>query len=181
MPSGHFITLDVNWATPMLIMAFCAVFLVLFIRFCPYQIRAALGFSLQDKEIEVDEDLPNFFDTILLSQADELVEEEKNVKKYFGIAFNDPDTVNTLDAATQPKKAMMGTPWYTVLSNDAYKEDFSYIGAHVGEREKLIEDDNDVGVAMDKFTEEQIRVKCEQSDLVIMLLNIACVPDSVVK
>lgn len=52
-----------------------------------------LHFSLQEKEIKVDEDLPNFFDTILLSQADELVNEEKNVKEYFGIAFNDPDTV----------------------------------------------------------------------------------------
>jgi len=38
------------------------------------------GFSLQEKEIVVDEDLPNFFATILLSQADELVEEEKNLK-----------------------------------------------------------------------------------------------------
>lgn len=103
------------------------------------------------------------------------------MKKYFGIAFNDPDTVKTLDEATQPRKAMMGTPWYTVLSNDAYKEDFSYIGAHVTEREKLIEDDNDPGADLDKLTEDQIRIKCEQSDLVIMLLNIACVPDSVVK
>jgi hypothetical protein len=38
------------------------------------------GFSLQEKEIVVDEDLPNFFKTILLSQAEELVEEEKNLK-----------------------------------------------------------------------------------------------------
>ena len=37
-----------------------------------------LGFSLQEKEIQVDEDLPNFFTTILLSQADEIVNEEKN-------------------------------------------------------------------------------------------------------
>jgi len=29
--------------------------------------------------------------------------------------------------------------------------------------------------------EEDIRIKCEQSDMVIILLNIACVPDSVVK
>lgn len=152
MPSGHFIEFRINWATPVLIMALCSVFLVLFIRFCPYQIRAALGFSLQEKEIEVDEDLPNFFHTILLSQADELVEEEKNVKKMYGIECNDPDTVETLDAAKQPKKAMMGTPWYTVLSNDAYKEDFSYIGAHVGEREKLIEDGIDLD--LDHITEE---------------------------
>jgi hypothetical protein len=93
MPSGHFITFSVNWASPMLVMALCAVFIVAFIRFCPKRLRMVLHFSLQEKEIKVDEDLPNFFDTILLSQADELVNEEKNVKDYFGIAFNDPDTV----------------------------------------------------------------------------------------
>jgi len=93
MPSGHFIAFSVNWASPMLVMALCAVFIVAFIRFCPNWLRMVLHFSLQEKEIKVDEDLPNFFDTILLSQADELVNEEKNVKEYFGIAFNDPDTV----------------------------------------------------------------------------------------
>lgn len=35
MKSGHYIDLSVNWASPMLIMAFAAVFLVIFIKFCP--------------------------------------------------------------------------------------------------------------------------------------------------
>jgi len=51
MESGHTINFDVNWAAPMLIMALAAVFLVLFIRFCPHELRMALGFSLQEKEI----------------------------------------------------------------------------------------------------------------------------------
>jgi len=110
----------------------------------------SLGFSLQEKEIQVDEDLPNFFSTILLSQADELVNEEKSLKMWYGIECNDPDTVNTLDAATQPKKSMMGTPWYTVLSNDAYKDDFAYVGAYIEEREKLIEDGNDLTGDLDE-------------------------------
>lgn len=124
MKSGHFITLTVNWATPMLIMAFCAVFIVLFIRFCPYQWRARLGFSLQKKEIEVDEDLPNFFKTILLNQADEIVQEEVNIQEFYGFLITDPDTVTELRKAKQPKKAMIGTPWYNVLSNDEYKDKF---------------------------------------------------------
>ena len=124
MKSNHFISLEVNWASPMLIMAFAAVFLVLFIKFCPYEIRSKLGFSLQKKEIKVDEDLPDFFDTILLSCADELVNEEQNCIENFGVQFNDPDTVKILDEAKQPRKSMLGTPWYTVLSNDEYKEAF---------------------------------------------------------
>jgi len=35
MKSDHFITFHVNWATPMLLMACCGIFLILFIRFCP--------------------------------------------------------------------------------------------------------------------------------------------------
>ena len=35
---------------------------------------------------------------------------------------------------------MMGTPWYQILSNPTYAQDFNYIGAHISEREKLIED-----------------------------------------
>jgi hypothetical protein len=59
-----------------------------------------------------------------------------------------------------PKKAMMGTPWYTVLSNSKYQNDFNYIGAFTSEREKLIED----GLADDEvngeMTERSRRVKC---------------------
>lgn len=48
----------------------------------------------------------------------------------------------------------MGTPWYTILSNDEYKDAFSYIGAYTEEREKLIEDDNDcefIGLSADEM------------------------------
>ena len=37
------------------------------------------------KDIEVDEDLPNFFHVIKLAQADEIVYEEENMKNNFGI------------------------------------------------------------------------------------------------
>ena len=40
---------------------------------------------MMKKDIEVDEDLPNFFKVIKLSQADELVNEEENMMNNFGI------------------------------------------------------------------------------------------------
>lgn len=43
------------------------------------------GFSLQEKKIEVDEGLPNFFNVIKLSQADQIVKEETNMKENFGV------------------------------------------------------------------------------------------------
>mmetsp|Transcript_16102 Transcript_16102/g.25008 ORF Transcript_16102/g.25008 Transcript_16102/m.25008 type:complete len:104 (-) Transcript_16102:183-494(-) len=67
-----------------------------------------------------------------------------------------------------PKKSIQGTPWYNILSNPTYSDDFFYIGAHIEEREKLIKDaDGDAGN------------NCEQSDIVMLLLNLAAIPDEV--
>ena len=98
------------------------------------------GFTLQAKDVEVDEDLPNFFKTVKLSSADELVLEAQNLKDKYFIEIEDPRTIAVMDETTMPKKAIQGTPWYNVLSNQQYTEDFQYIGAHVDEREKLIKD-----------------------------------------
>jgi len=62
-------------------------------------------------------------------------------------------------------------------------EAFGYIGAYVEEREKLIEDgfpdvlDPNTG----EMSAETIEKRCEQSDMVYLLLNIAVVPDEVIK
>ena len=95
---------------------------------------------MASKEINVDEDLPNFFKSVKLSQADELVEENRNMKDNFLFDLTDPDTIERLDDTKVPKKAIQGTPWYQILSNPRYSHLFYYIGAFVGERGKLIED-----------------------------------------
>lgn len=61
---------------------------------------------MTSKDIEVDEDLPNFFKCVKLSQCDELVEEQKNMAENFGFIHNDPDTINELGKAMVPKKSM---------------------------------------------------------------------------
>ena len=88
----------------------------------------------------MDEDLPNFFKSVKLSQADELIAENKNMQEVYGVNLNDPDTIEVLDATTMPRKAIQGTPWYQILSNPRYADEFYYIGANITEREKLIED-----------------------------------------
>ena len=92
------------------------------------------------KDIEVDEDLPNFFEAVKLSASEELCSENDNMMKQFGFEFSDPDTIRTLQEAQIPKKALQGTPWYQILSNYAYADRFQYIGKFVPEREKLIDD-----------------------------------------
>jgi len=48
---------------------------------------------MQGKEIEVDEDLPNFFDTIKLSMAEVIISENNNMINNYGFEPNDPDTI----------------------------------------------------------------------------------------
>jgi len=92
MKSGHLVTFKVNWATPILIMGISSIFIYLVKSYFPDQLQR-WGYSLMRKNIEVDEDLPNFFECVRLSQADEIAVEEKNMKENFGIEINDPDTV----------------------------------------------------------------------------------------
>jgi hypothetical protein len=153
MRSNHFAFFGVNWATPLLFMACCAVFIIAIQKiFADYLMK--WGFAMASKDINVDEDLPNFFKSVKLSQADEIILENENMKKNYLMCLNDPDTIHKLDETSVPKKAIQGTPWYQVLSNPKYSDLFYYIGAFIGEREKLIEDGFDeTGEA--KFAEEE--------------------------
>jgi len=74
MKSGHSAGLEVNWATPMLLLIVAAV-LIISIQLIFKDDLMRLGFAMSQKKIQVDEDLPRFFDAIKLSQADELLEE----------------------------------------------------------------------------------------------------------
>lgn len=54
------------------------------------------GFTMQAKEIEVDEDLPPFFESIKITQAEEVLLEEHNMLHNYGFSFNDGDTIGKL-------------------------------------------------------------------------------------
>ena len=58
---------------------------------------------MQQKEIEVDENNPNFFDAIKISTALEMIIENRNMRKNYGFEMNDPDTISALKRATIPK------------------------------------------------------------------------------
>lgn len=139
---------------------------------------------VSELEYSVDEDLPNFFESIKKSSALELVDENKNMMENFGFETTDPDTVEGLSRITMPFKAMQGSPWYQVLSNPSYSFKFNYIGAYVGEREKLIEDgwaDESDPNDESEMTDMCRRVRFEQSDMIMILLNLSYIPDEVVR
>ena len=69
-----------------------------------------------------------------------------------------------------PRVQITGIPWYNILNNPAYAEAFAYIAPHVKERDFYIEDCDD--------DDEN---NGEQSDLVLILLNLGAIPDFVAK
>jgi len=70
-----------------------------------------------------------------------------------------------------------------VLSNPKYSNLFNYIGVFVSERYKIIEDGSidheENGHTI--YPEEVQRIRGEQSDLVMVLLNLAYIPDKVIE
>ena len=56
------------------------------------------------KDIMVDEDLPNFFKSVRLAQADEVVKEYENLKENYMVEYEDPNVVKVLDLTNMPKK-----------------------------------------------------------------------------
>lgn len=82
---------------------------------------------MQEKEIAVDEDLPFFFETVQLFQAEELLKQEYNIRLNYGFSFINNQTIDSLRKTTIPKRAVVGSPWYSILCNPYYSEMFAYV------------------------------------------------------
>lgn len=67
--------------------------------------------------MEVDEDLPHFYDITTLSQRRQMTTMYNNMKLNFGFEYTDPDTIQALAHAKYPRTTICGTPWYNPLSN----------------------------------------------------------------
>lgn len=63
-----------------------------------------------------------------------------NMKDNFGFEYTDPDTIQAIKDAPYPQVTIVGTPWYNVLSNPTYMNDFCFVPSYVSEREKIIND-----------------------------------------
>lgn len=173
MPSKHFVwPYEVSWAAPLLFTALAGIFLTLIQTCIPNETLAEWGFTMQKHDIEVDEDLPNFWKVVKMGYADEVVKETDNLKDNYFVEIEDPRVVDLLAGVVDmPKRAVTRTPWYGILNNLVYSEAFYYFGANINEREKLIK-------PHDEDFEGNV---CEQSDIVNILLNLGSIPDEVAR
>lgn len=175
MQSAHFVHGGVDWAAPVLLLC-CVAVVLRTIQSCFGSRLMQWGFAMSRAEIEVDEDLPPFFSVLRLAQREQLRAMSANMKKRFGFEFTDPDTLEGMKQAAFPRKTIVGTPWYSPLANPAYQNQFQYTGSFVSEREKLITD----GYPRDEDARWE-SARWEQSDLVMVLLSLAYIPDEVIQ
>ena len=120
--------------------------------------------------LSVDEDLPNFFKTLPVSEADMLIAEHEHIQAEYGFELLDSYFIDRLKDVGWNTKQIQGTPWYALMSNPKYVEDFSYLGPHIRNRNKLMRDyDHDNSN------------NYQQSDVVSILTNLGAIPDYVAR
>lgn len=74
--------------------------------------------------MNVDENLPFFFTSIKLSDADWLCKENLNLKEEYGFSIISQRVHGILDVTKPPKKVISGIPYYMILANPLYFRDF---------------------------------------------------------
>ncbi len=82
------------------------------------------GFTFGGSDINVDENLPPFYDSIRLREADWLIKENRNLKDEYGFSIVSSKVISILDTVGTPKKAIQGVPYYMILANPLYYRDF---------------------------------------------------------
>lgn len=171
MPTGHdFATLGrVGQATPLLLLTGAMLLIFLAQAFFKKALKR-WGFGFSGSKIEVDENLPNFYKAVKLSEADWLVAENAYYSDQYQMKMITEELAAKLDATAVARKPIQGIHWYRPLANPAYAQAFAYISVNTPDRANLIVDDDD--------NEDN---DCEQSDMVNLVLNMAFISDSIVR
>lgn len=139
MRSSHFLNVGVNWASPMLLASIIGIYVSIMKRYANDMI-SKWGFGMASKKMQVDEDLPQFYSVTTLPQRKQMCTMYNNMKNNFGFEYTDPDVIDELEKADYPFRTITGTPWYNVMSNPAYCNEFNFVPSHVSEREKILDD-----------------------------------------
>lgn len=129
------------------------------------QLKAA-GFTAAREDLDVDEDLPNFFKALTIPEANRLIYENEQMQKEYGFELHESSFIEQLNQTQYPKRSIQGTPWYALMSNPKYVDDFAYLGPHIKDRNNLMRDND-----FDSSNNYQ------QSDVVTILTNLGAIPD----
>lgn len=169
MKTGHtFESFVVNQATPLALLTLASLIIYFFQTFLKKQLKY-WGFSFSSNSIDVDENLPHFFEAIKLRDADFLVNENQYFHEKYKMLMIPKDIEERLDDTKMAKKPIQRIHWYNLLANQNYVQSFAYISCSVPDREDYI---------VDEDSDEEN--DCEQSDMVTIALNLAYIDDNYV-
>lgn len=172
MPSSHLIMFKINQASPLFYICFASIIILILQFTIPVELMMRAGFSMAKEDVHVDEDLPDFFEVVNRDDAKQLLKEQETLQNRYGFEIYEFPLIQNLEGCLNryPRISITGCPWYNILNNPNYAEDFAYIAPHVADRDFYIEDCDD--------DDEN---NGEQSDLVLILLNLGSIPDFVAR
>lgn len=131
-----------------------------------HQIYKGLAFLLPSLikvgDLEIDEDLDNYFNTLDEHDRNWSIKEEENARSVLNLKILNDETLTKLKTTQMGAGHMKGVHCYDILANPLYLDDFQYFSASMDDREKYIIDDDD-----DEDNDNA------QSDLVKVILNLA--------
>lgn len=168
MWSDHKIVYRVCQSSPLFLMSMTCVILIVVQVVIPNELLLKWGFSMSQQDMEVDEDLPNFFTALMLSEAEKIVAENRQMMNEFGFELSESWLIEKLENTTWPEKSIQGTPWYAIMCNNAYVKDFNWLGPHVVDRGDYMKD---------LYNDPE--KNHHQSDVVSVMMNLGSIPDAV--
>ena len=120
MRTGHAIgDFNMDQAMPLLFIG-VILFVITFMQGFFKKGLKRMGFTFGGKKIEVDEDLPSFFQAVRFSDAEWYQAEIQYLEKEYGFSI-ESDRVNyEIDNMHPGKKTIQGCPYYLILANPAY-------------------------------------------------------------
>lgn len=170
MWADHLPEYRVCQSSPLFLMSMACVILIIVQTIVPSDLMLKWGFTMSQDVMSVDEDLPNFFTALLLSEAEKIIAENKQMMQEFGFELSESWLIEKLNNTQWPEKAIQGTPWYAIMCNPVYVEDFAWLGPHVKDRKLYIKD---------MYNDENLNE--QQSDVVSVMMNLGSIPDDVAK
>jgi hypothetical protein len=94
-------------------------------------------------DLEIDEDLDNYFNTLDDHDRNWSIKEEENARSVLNMRILNDETLDKLKTTKMGEGHMKGVHCYDILANPLYLDDFQYFSASMDDREKYIIDDDE--------------------------------------
>ena len=164
MESSHDLLtlLEVKPSTPILLFCIVVPMIAIIRAIIPERLRH-WGYTISSNILEVDENLPDFFNALKISDKKWFLRENEYSKDKYAFMVANKETMRNIQRYPgTPDKPISNIAFYWPLANPYYQRNFNYFPVMLEERSKYIVDDDS-----DEDND------CEQSDFVCFMLNLA--------